>query len=354
MAIHVDIEKKLGRFQLKAAFDAEDETLALLGASGCGKSMTLKCIAGVENADCGRIVLNGRTLFDSERHINLPPQQRKVGLMFQNYALFPQMSVRQNLLCGLAQSTPKSKRAGAVITALKKYDLEDVADHLPGQLSGGQQQRTALARMMLSGPEILMLDEPFSALDTHLRFRIEEEIRHAIEEFGGTVILVSHNRDEVYRLADRVAVLEAGQIERIASREEIFRNPGTVNACLLTGCKNISEIQRAEDGLIYAKEWGISLRCTPSEGTNAIGIRMHSILPGQGENAFRCRVVEVIENPFSVTVMLRPIQAPDHARAIGWEIEKRVWETMKAQELTIHFPAESIMQLKGEKHAEKC
>ena len=334
---------------LKTAFEAGEETLALLGASGCGKSMTLKCIAGVENADRGRIVLNGRTLFDTERHINLPPQERRVGLLFQHYALFPNMSVRQNILCGLMRSTPRAQRNEALETALKTFHLLDVAEHLPGQLSGGQQQRTALARILVSRPEILMLDEPFSALDSHLRFQMEEEVRRVIEAFGGTVILVSHNRDEVYRMANRVAVLEDGRIERIGSREEVFRNPGTVYACMLTGCKNISAVHRMEDGRVYAEEWGIPLSFEFREGTEAIGLRMHSILPGPGENSFRCRIEEVIENPFSITAMLRPAEAPDEAKTIGWEMDKNAWQGKETEEITVHIPCGAIMQLKGKK-----
>ena len=346
MALTVNIEKKFKGFTLRAAFRAGDETMALLGASGSGKSMTLRCIAGIETPDRGRIELDGVTLFDSEKRINLAPQRRRVGMMFQHYALFPQMTVRQNMACG-ARSLKGAERKRAVEETMEAFDLQELADRHPSQLSGGQQQRVALARIMIAKPDILMMDEPFSALDSHLRFRMEEEVRRVIRRFGKTVILVSHNRDEVFRMADRVAILREGSIERIGTRKEVFSDPGTRSACLLTGCKNVSAIRRTGDGRAEAMEWGIVLSVPLKADTCALGIRMHSILPGEGENAFRCRVEEEIENPFSYTVMLRPLEAKDGSVPIGWEMEKPVWEKMKAAELTVHFPAKDLLQLRG-------
>lgn len=347
MALTVDIEKKFKGFTLRMAFEAGDETLALLGASGCGKSMTLRCIAGIERPDRGRIVLDGVTLFDAEKRIDLPPQRRRVGLMFQHYALFPNMTVAQNMLCGVRRDLPRAQRAAAVDEALSTFGISDLRDRLPAQLSGGQQQRAALARILASRPGILMLDEPFSALDSHLRFRMEQETRQAIRRFGKTVLLVSHDRDEVYRMADRVAILQEGRISRLDTRERVFADPGTRAGCALTGCKNISAIRRIDDGHAEALDWGIPLALPLQPGTDALGIRMHAIRPGEGENAFRCRVTEVIENPFSITVMLRPLGAPETAAAIGWEMEKREWRAMEAQEITVHFPVDGILQLKG-------
>ena len=189
MAIFVDIEKKLGDFTLKAKFQAGDETLALLGASGCGKSMTLRCIAGIEKPDRGKIILDGVTLFDSEKKINLTPQQRHTGLMFQNYALFPNMTVAQNINCGAKREKDSKIRKDMVESVMECFDLGDLADRLPHQLSGGQQQRVALARILVSSPGILLLDEPFSALDSHLRFKLEQEVRRVIKRFGKTVLL---------------------------------------------------------------------------------------------------------------------------------------------------------------------
>lgn len=347
MALLVDIEKRFKGFALRVAFEAENETLALLGASGSGKSMTLRCIAGVERPDRGRIILDGITLFDSEKRIDLKPQQRRAGLVFQHYALFPQMTVWQNVACGVRGRLQKQALRQAVEEALAAYGLSDLRDRLPSQLSGGQQQRTALARIMVGEPEILMLDEPFAALDSHLRFLTEQEVRRVIQRFGKTVLLVSHNRDEVFRMADRVAILRDGQIERLGTRDAVFRDPGTRAACALTGCKNISAVRRLDGGRAEALDWGICLSVPLRDDTCALGIRMHSVRPGEGENAFRCRVEEVIENPFSVTVMLRPLGAKEGAVPIGWEMEKPVWQRLRAEELIVHFPAEGILQLRG-------
>ena len=200
MSLEINIEKKLDGFTLRAAFTAGNTSTALLGASGCGKSMTLRCIAGIVKPDRGRIVLDGRMLFDSAQHIDLPPQQRGVGLLFQNYALFPNMTVEQNILCGLkAEKDPAARRA-ACAEMLRAMRLEPLAKRYPAQLSGGQQQRAALARILVGKPRILMLDEPFSALDSYLREEVEGEVGSLLASFAGTALLVTHNRDEAYRL----------------------------------------------------------------------------------------------------------------------------------------------------------
>ncbi|MBQ3374375.1 MAG: ATP-binding cassette domain-containing protein [Oscillospiraceae bacterium] len=221
MALLMDIEKKLGDFTLRIRLNAENEVLGLVGNSGCGKSLTLKCIAGIEKPDRGRIVLNGVTLFDSEKHINLTPQKRHTGLMFQNYALFPNMTVRQNIRAGtLRDRQTEQERERKVNDILESFGLSAVAQHYPRQLSGGQQQRTALARILVSEPQILMLDEPFSALDSELKFYMEKEVREVIRRFGKTTLLVSHDKGEAYRLCNRIAMIHDGFAEEILSKEE--------------------------------------------------------------------------------------------------------------------------------------
>ena len=181
MALSVDIRKALGNFHLAVQFDAGDETLALLGASGCGKSVTLKCIAGILTPDEGHIELDGVTLYDSASRINLPPQRRQVGYLFQQYALFPNMTVRQNIAAAVRD---KARRQTEVAEKLRQFRLEAVADQKPGQLSGGQQQRCALARILASEPTAILLDEPFSALDSYLKYQLELELA---ETLGGGV-----------------------------------------------------------------------------------------------------------------------------------------------------------------------
>ena len=196
MALSVDIRKALGNFHLAVQFDAGDETLALLGASGCGKSVTLKCIAGILTPDEGHIELDGVTLYDSASRINLPPQRRQVGYLFQQYALFPNMTVRQNIAAAVRD---KARRQTEVAEKLRQFRLEAVADQKPGQLSGGQQQRCALARILASEPTAILLDEPFSALDSYLKYQLELELAETLSGFPGTVLWVSHDRGEVFR-----------------------------------------------------------------------------------------------------------------------------------------------------------
>ena len=346
MSIYVDIEKNFGSFVLKAKFEAGDETLALLGASGCGKSMTLRCIAGIVTPDRGKIILDSVTLFDSEKKINLPPQKRHTGLMFQNYALFPNMTVLQNIKTGAKREKDSQKRKAMIESVMERFDLAELADRYPHQLSGGQQQRVALARILVSSPQILLLDEPFSALDSHLRFKLEQEVRHVIQQFGKTVILVSHDRDEVYRMSDSIAIMDGGSIERIGSKSDVFRDPQTRKAAILTGCKNISSIERMDAGYVRATDWNMDLFLPnlPEEIT-ALGLRMKTIRTGPGENQFCCRVVEVIENPFSYTIMLENMLAPA-AAPLGWELLKQEWEAIQAPEFTIHIPSEAILLLR--------
>ena len=346
MSLYVDIEKTLGSFHLKVKLEAADETLALLGASGCGKSLTLKCIAGIETPDKGKILVDDVVLFDSEKKINLSPQQRRTGLMLQNYALFPNMTVLQNIRTGANRETDKKKREAAVTAVLESFGLTELKNRLPHQLSGGQQQRVALARILVSNPRILLLDEPFSALDSHLRFKLEREVRQVIRKFGKTVVLVSHDRDEVFRMSDSIAIMDSGKIEATGTKADVFLNPGTRKGAILTGCKNLSVIEVLEKGKIRAMDWDIALEVPRiPEGVTAVGIRMHDIRPGPGKNSYRCRVVEEIENPFSYTIMLKPTQGKGTG-LIGWEMDKDTWKQIRSEEIGISLPPEALLLLK--------
>ncbi len=346
MSVFVDIEKRFGPFHLNVKFEAANETLALLGASGCGKSITLKCIAGIETPDRGRIVVDDVVLFDSEQNINLTPQQRHTGLLFQNYALFPNMTVVQNIRTGANREPDRKKREEIVRAIMELFELTALSEQYPHQLSGGQQQRVALARLLVSSPNILLLDEPFSALDSHLRFRLEQEVRQVIRSFGKTVLLVSHDRDEVFRMSDRIAVMDSGRIETAGTRDEVFRHPGTRKAAILTGCKNISAIERLQNGQIRAVDWDMVLDVPQlPDDINAVGIRMHDLRSGQGENTFRCKVADEIENPFSCTLMLRPVDS-HCSGSIAWEVDREQRRILPGEEVIISLPPESLLFLK--------
>lgn len=207
--LYVDIEKRLDRYTLKAKFECNGASLALFGASGAGKSMTLKCIAGIEKPDRGVIQLNDKILFDSEKKIDLPPQKRKVGYLFQEYALFPNMTVSGNITAGM-RKLPKQAREQKLRELTERFHLNGMENRRPDTLSGGEKQRVALARIFASSPETLLLDEPFSSLDTLLKYQLIPYIREIITDFGGETLMVSHDIDEVRQLCNVITPITEG------------------------------------------------------------------------------------------------------------------------------------------------
>ena len=342
MSLFVDVEKRMGAFHLAVRFETGNGVLSLLGASGCGKSMTLKCIAGIERPDRGRIVLNGRTLYDSEQHIDLPPQARRVGYLFQQYALFPNMTVRQNIRCGGRETAGADAVVNGIIRTMHLEGLEKLR---PRQLSGGQQQRVALARILVNKPEVLLLDEPFSALDSHLRLQLEQEVREIIRDFGKSVLFVSHDREEVFRLTQSIAIMRDGHIETMDEKNAVFADPKTVNGATLTGCRNISRIRMLGETSVLALDWGAKLELgRPVGDAQFVGIRGHDIQPGDGENPIRCRVTEAVENPFSVTLLLSPAGEGACGTLVYRTSKKH--GAHSAEAITVHMPKENLLLLK--------
>ncbi len=322
MSLEVNITKKLDGFTLHSQFSAGNTATAILGASGCGKSMTLRCIAGIVKPDAGRIVLDGTVQFDSEQHIDLPPQQRGVGLLFQNYALFPNMTVEQNILCGLKAEKDKAARRARCDEMLHTMRLEALAKRYPAQLSGGQQQRTALARILVGKPKILMLDEPFSALDSYLREEVEGEVGSLLAGFGRTALLVTHNRDEAYRLCRDMVVMDAGCVLRTGATKEVFADPRSIAAARLTGCKNILPCARVDEHTVRLD--GSDLQLTTAlpvpEHCTAVGIRAHDFVPcaADEQNALPVKAISTSENPFDWNLIL---QLPGESR-LWWKVSK--------------------------------
>ena len=208
--LEVQIYKKLAEFDLDVSFQVNDNILGLMGASGSGKSMTLKCIAGIETPDQGRIVLNDRVLFDSEKKINVPIQKRNVGYMFQSYALFPNMNVYENISVGLRARKVKDVDIVAQ-KVMKQFQISELASRYSKQLSGGQRQRVALARLMAYEPDVLLLDEPFSALDEDLKEDLLQELKSELQ-ISKPVIFVSHDKEEVNYLCDLNYKIKQGEI----------------------------------------------------------------------------------------------------------------------------------------------
>ena len=323
MSLEVTIAKRFEGFTLHADFAAGNTAAAILGASGCGKSMTLRCIAGVVKPDSGRIVLDGRVLFDSEKGIDLPPQQRNVGLLFQNYALFPNMTVEQNILCALKKEKDPAARKAACGSALRAMRLEELAHRLPSELSGGQQQRAALARILAGRPRILMLDEPFSALDSYLREEVEGEVGSLFSNFDGTALLVTHDRDEAYRLCREMIVMDNGEVLRAGTTKEVFADPRRLTAARLTGCKNILPCVRVDEHHVRLTGWEreLTVALPVPEGCCAVGIRAHDFAPeaADGENRMPVQVGASSENPFDWNMICT---AADDAGKLWWKVSK--------------------------------
>ena len=356
MSIYVKIIKSFGNFVLNTEFEAGNEILALLGSSGSGKSMTLKCIAGIVKPDEGRIVVDGVTLFDSDKKINLSPQERHVGLLFQNYALFPNMTVEQNLYTVLKNCNGQKNTKERLDLLLESFYLTGLEKHYPGQLSGGQQQRVALARIMASDPKIIMLDEPLSALDSYLRWQVEKELTEILGKYKGTTLYVSHNRDEVYRICRKVCVINEGHSEKVSSVDEFFNAPPTLASALLSGCKNYSKIKKLSNDKVYALDWKTELKCSVHIPDDAgyIGVRAHMILPFNNKdgcvNKIRCRVLEIRHDLFSVIVTVVPEGADPRKEFSQIRMELPSLEDgplRPGESTTISIPPKMIMPLRN-------
>jgi molybdate transport system permease protein len=331
----LDIQKRLDNFYLQVAFNTDNQPLGLLGSSGAGKSMILRCLAGIETPNKGRIILNGRVLFDSEKNINIPIHQRQIGFLFQNYALFPHMTVAQNITFGLPKYLNAKEEVEKQLIAMQ---LQGFGDRYPHQLSGGQQQRIALARALASKPEALLLDEPFSALDTHLRSQLEQQVAEILDDYSGVTLFVTHNMEEAYRLCPNLLVLEQGKQAHHGSKYEIFQHPASVNVAQLTGCKNFSRANALSPQQIEAIDWGCSLEVRekiPSKLSH-VGIRAHHLIftkDPQQVNTFPCYLVRTSETPHRMTVFLKLNSVGNHPHDyhLQGEIYKEKWLNIQDQ-----------------------
>lgn len=259
MSIEANIQKDFGSFQLKVAFQAENEVLGILGGSGCGKSMTLRCIAGIVKPDAGRIVVDGVTFFDSEQKIDLSPQERQVGLLFQNYALFSNMTVEENIAAGVRQKLKKQEKLALAAPYLKKFRLEGLEKRLPRELSGGQQQRVAIARALVNEPEVLLLDEPLGALDLKLRKEMQIELKRMQKKLGITFIFVTHDQEEALTMSDTIAVMNHGIIQQIGCPTDVYNEPKNRFVARFIGESNIFEATMRRDYLVNIH--GIDYEC---------------------------------------------------------------------------------------------
>jgi molybdate transport system ATP-binding protein len=308
--VEVVIRKRLPGFTLDIAWTGGDGVTVLFGPSGSGKTLTLHCLAGLVRPDEGRISVDGRNLFDSEAETHLPPQKRRVGYVFQGYALFPHLTVLQNVAFGLRNLPPIESRQ-RVTTVVTRLSLDGLESRYPHELSGGQKQRVALARALAMDPAFLLLDEPLSALDLPLRRALRDELRTILSDLRVPAILVTHDFTEAYHLGDRVIVYEEGRVSQAASRSELLWQPASESVARILGLRNILRGSIREVTLTLVRfEWR-------GQTLEAVNRRDRSFLPPQGEPvAFFIRP----EDPRLIRKDGPPPDPTHHANILSGEI----------------------------------
>ncbi|MGL6340686.1 MAG: ATP-binding cassette domain-containing protein, partial [Waterburya sp.] len=341
----VDIQKQLPGFRLNVSFQTDQTPLGLLGASGAGKSLILRCIAGLDTPDQGRIILNGKVLFDSEKGINLPSRDRNCGFLFQNYALFPHLTVAENIAFGMPSGKSSREIKQEVEKQLISVDLAGIGDYrYPAELSGGQQQRVALARAKASQPGIMLLDEPFSALDTYLRDQQEKILRNNLIHYQGVTLFITHNLEEAYRVCPNLMIIDQGRAIASGTKQEIFEHPGNYRTAQLTGCKNFSRAVMINENQVKAVDWNCILETIEPipKSLEHIGIRAHQLIFPDTDNqvnTFPCWLATISETQHRMTLYLKlnkPAEHPEdyHLQA---EVFKDKWLELKERPYPWHI-----------------
>jgi len=351
----VKIEKQVPGFHLKVQFRAGYEPLGLLGASGSGKSMTLRCIAGLETPTRGHIVLNGRVLFNNQTGVNVPSCDRRVGFVFQGYALFPHLTVAQNIAFGMGQS-PKARRKLQVSRYLSMMHLPSLGDRYPHQLSGGQQQRVALARALAIQPEILLLDEPLSALDTYLRSNIERVLIEVLAGYHGPALFITHKLEEAYRTCNNLLVLANGQIQAAGPKRDIFERPPNFHVAQVTECKNFSRARVVGDRNLEALDWGCQLQVIdpPPSDLAYVGVRAHHIgflRHPHPNNTFSGWLAVISPTQHRVTLYIKLHSQPESAQDyhLQAEVYQEKWDSLRSRPFpwNIHLDPLHLMMMSG-------
>ena len=332
----VNIQKQLPGFFLDVTFNTDQTPLGLLGGSGAGKSLILRCIAGLDTPDKGSIILNGVVLFDSEKGINLPPRDRACGVLFQNYALFPHLTIAENIAFGMQSGTSRRETKQEIERQLIAVDLPGMGDRFPGEVSGGQQQRVALARAKASQPGIMLLDEPFSALDTYLRDKQEKLLRNNLIHYQGVTLFITHNLEEAYRVCPNLLIVDQGKAIARGAKQDIFERPGNFRTAQLTGCKNFSRAVAISKRRVKANDWNCILKTIEPipESLAYVGIRAHQLvfpISSNDANTFPCWLATISETQHRVTLYLKlnqPAYNPEdyHLQA---EVFKDKWIILK-------------------------
>mgnify|MGYP000175871967 CR=1 FL=1 len=319
--------------------------VAIVGPSGSGKSTLLHLIGGVDRPDGGHVYVDGNDVYARNDTQLAIFRRREVGLIYQFYNLIPVLNVVENVTLPVLMDGRKvdEERLEELLTVLH---LKGRENHLPNQLSGGQQQRVALARILASDPEVLMLDEPFSALDAFLKEKLQLELLELLSGYDKDILMVTHSRDEIYRFCEHMLIVEDGRQAGFGVTKEIFKNPGTPAAAKLTGCKNIEKIERVDDHTMVLPNWNttVCVKGMIPENTTHIGIRAHYLrLPenGQRENLVECQNGKILNDPFELVVVFE--------HDVWWKIPKESWQKEYQEKMPqyLAIPEESILSLHG-------
>lgn len=273
----IDVTLRRDGFELRADFELPaGGVTVLLGPSGSGKTTLLRIVAGLERPQAGRILDGDAVWFDAAQRVCRPPQERRAGMVFQDYALFSHLSVAANVGYGV----PRAQRVMQVDSWLRRLHLVEFAARYPRQLSGGQRQRVAVARALAPGPDVLLLDEPFAALDFTLRHYLREELQSAIEGLAIPVLMVTHDLDEARFLADRIGVMVDGRLVRVGAAAEVFADPGSYGAARALGWQNFLPLAEIEDRRMVGPWGAVELGQRPPVAARWLGIRPEHVKLG--------------------------------------------------------------------------
>jgi molybdate transport system permease protein len=336
--LEVNIQKQLPNFLLNIAFqiDGTQNPVGILGVSGAGKTTLLRCIAGLETPDRGVILLNHKILFDSAKGINLPPQERAVSLVWQDYALFPHLTVGENIAFGMSAHQSSSLVEQEIDRQLKQVELVTIKQRLTQQLSGGEKQRVALARALASKPQLTLLDETFSALDTNLKERLLQLLRQRLQSYGGLTLYVTHNLQEAYDLCPQLLVIDRGKAIAFNSKQTIFNYPPNLQTARLIGCQNFSQAKAITPQKIKAVEWQCVLQIEqPIPATlSHIGIHAHHLRfveSAEGVNIFPVWLTGFRELSDRVMLNLKLHSAPDYRQDyhLSTEVDLAKWQQLQ-------------------------
>lgn len=348
MALKVKLKKKFKDFIIDINFICKEKITGILGASGSGKTMTLKCISGIEKPDEGQVIFNDMIFFDSNKKINKLARERKIGYLFQDYALFPNMTVAENISFGLHR-VEKKKRNEHVSEIIFQLALNGLENYFPSQLSGGQKQRVALGRALAISPELLLLDEPFSALDIYLRHQMLEQLIKNLTWYKGYTIFVTHNIREAYRLCNDIIVLDKGKIEAFGNKKIIFNNPPSLKTGQLIGCRNFSKCKKIGEYDIFAIDWGINLKTENKVSNKVKYIGIHDqYLRFANMNEIVNNVIlypiNVVESPFDISIHLSVLEKIEK-KILCWKMSRNFWQTIEDKKgpWTIYFDPKALI-----------